>query len=120
MPQFAEIDKNGVVLRVIVADQAFIDSGAVGNPSAWKETKEDGSLRKNYAGPGATYDKGLDAFVPPKPFASFVLNAQTAKYEAPVAKPVDGKSYDWDEKSLNWIPTSEVAVADVSVDTIKP
>lgn len=84
---FAEIDKNNIVLRVIVADQAFINSGAVGSPAKWVQTAYDAlggvykdaqfQARKNYAGIGYTYDKTRDAFIPPKPDDTFVLNEQT-------------------------------------------
>lgn len=106
MPHFAEIDDNGVVLRVIVAEQDFIDSGAVGDPSRWKQTsydaKEGNGLRKNYAGPGYKYDDALDAFIPPKPHASFVLDEEKGLYESPVEKPKDSKGYEWNEASLEW------------------
>jgi hypothetical protein len=106
MAHFAEIDENGAVLRVIVAEQDFIDSGAVGDPSRWKQTsynaKDGTGLRKNYAGVGYTYDANLDAFIPPKPYASFVLNEEKGKYEAPIEKPKDGKEYVWDEENVSW------------------
>lgn len=100
---FAEIDSNKVVLRVIVADQSFINSGVVGNPANWIETTTDGSLRKNYAAKGSTYNTSLDAFVYPQPFPSWTLNSVTARWEAPVAKPKDGKKWIWNEGTLAWI-----------------
>lgn len=112
MSHFAEIDENGIVLRVIVAEQDFIDRGLVGDPSRWKQTsynthagvhKKGGvPFRKNYAGSGFTYDQTLDAFIPPKPYASFVLNVDTCIYEAPIPVPQDGKVYEWDESIVNW------------------
>ena len=60
-------------------------------------------FRKNYAGIGYTYDTQLDAFIPPKPFASWLLNENTAQWEAPVAMPTDGKMYSWDEDTVSWI-----------------
>ena len=91
MAHFAEIDGAGAVLRVIVADQEFIDSGAVGHPSNWVQTSyntmggkhEKGGqpLRKNYAGPGFVYDRGRDAFIPPKPGDDAVLNEETCQWE---------------------------------------
>ncbi len=62
---FAQIDASGTVQRVIVADQAFIDSGKVGDPASWKQTYLDGHKRKRYAGRGFRYDKSADAFVAP-------------------------------------------------------
>lgn len=60
-------------------------------------------FRKNYAGIGYTFDEARDAFIPPKPFASWVLNEETCLWEAPVAHPNDGKFYSWDEEAQNWI-----------------
>lgn len=81
---FAEIDRNGIVLRVIVADQAFINSGVVGDPSNWKQTYYQGETRKNYAGIGYKYDAARDAFVPPKPSAEATLDENTARWVLPV------------------------------------
>jgi hypothetical protein len=69
----------------------------------WKKTSYNGNIRKNYAGIGYTYDEGRDAFIPPKPFASWVLNETTCRYEAPVAKPDDGKYYVWNEETTSWV-----------------
>ena len=101
MPYFAEI-KDGRVVRVIVADQKFIDSGLVGDPKEWIETAIDDSLRKNYAGIGHTYDQSLDAFVPPKPYASWTLDTDACKWQSPKPSPKDGKFYLWDEPTLDW------------------
>jgi hypothetical protein len=60
-------------------------------------------LRKNYAGIGYTYDRVLDAFIPPKPFASWVLNENTCLWGAPIARPTDGKIYNWDENTQQWV-----------------
>lgn len=64
-------------------------------------------LRKNYAGVGYTYDSQRDAFIPPKPFASWVLNEDTCLWDAPVAAPDDGKIYVWDEDAQNWVEVTE-------------
>jgi hypothetical protein len=70
-------------------------------------------FRKNYAGLGYTYNSDIDAFVPPKPFASWLLNEETAQWEAPVAMPEDAgtreppKQYSWDENSVNWIEVQD-------------
>jgi hypothetical protein len=61
-------------------------------------------FRKNYAGPGYTYDAELDAFVPPKPYSSWMLNTQTGLWESPVAYPTDGQRYQWNETALAWEP----------------
>ena len=116
MAHFAEIDDNNVVLRVIVvankdtadANGNEVDSIGVafcqrllgGN---WKQTSYNGNIRKNYAGVGYTYDAGIDAFVPPKPYPSWVLNSNTAQWKAPVPMPQDGKMYSWDEATQSWV-----------------
>ena len=113
MSHFAHIDENDIVTLVIVAEQDFINSGAVGDPNRWIQTsyntfggihKNGGvPLRKNYAGIGYSYVKILDAFVPPKPFNSWILNVNTCLWDPPVQMPNDGKSYYWNEDSLSWI-----------------
>ncbi len=110
MAHYAHIT-NGIVDQVIVAEQDFIDSGAVGPASEWVQTSyntrggvhpEGRPLRKNYAGVGYTYDAAKDAFIPPKPFASWTLDDASCLWNAPVAMPTDGKPYAWDEASLSW------------------
>ena len=110
MSHFAKVE-NGIVTQVIVAEQDFIDSGAVGDPSSWVQASynthggvhpEGRPLRKNYAGVGFSYDGKLDAFIPEKPFASWVLNQETCLWDAPIARPEDGKMYMWDENIANW------------------
>jgi len=68
-------------------------------------------LRKNYAGIGFTYDEERDAFIPPKPFDSWLLDEETCLWQSPVPYPTDGKDYDWDEQTLSWVeveaPTEE-------------
>ncbi len=82
---FAELDQDGVVLRVIVADQAFIDTGAVGDPKNWIQTWPDGSKRANYAGKGYKHDESADAFIPPKPTGDdWVLDTKSYRWEEPV------------------------------------
>jgi len=113
MSHFAQTDENNIVINVIVAEQDFIDSGAVGDPASWIQTsyntqagvhKTGGSpLRKNYAGIGYTYDTVRDAFIPPKAFDSWVLNEDTCHYEPPVQMPSDGKMYSWDEATTSWV-----------------
>jgi hypothetical protein len=70
-----------------------------GQPSA-DQTK---AFRKNYAGLGYTYDAERDAFIPPKPYNSWVLNENTCLWDAPVAMPNDGNRYTWDEATLAWV-----------------
>jgi len=114
MTHFAEIDnETKKVLRVIVAEQDFINSGALGNPNNWIQTSYNTiegihilggiPLRKNFAGIGFEYNENLDAFIPPKPFESFVLNVEKGIYEAPIPRPIDGKDYTWNEETESWI-----------------
>lgn len=112
MSHFAEIDHNNVVIRVIVAEQEFINSGVLGHPSRWIQTsynmyggihtKGEVGFRKNYAGVGYTYDRDRDAFIPPKPYESWLLNEDTCLWEPPVPRPDDGKPYIWNEQEQLW------------------
>ena len=113
MSHFAEVDSTNTVLRVIVAELDFINSGAVGDPAHWIQTSYNTHggvhalggtpLRKNYAGLGYTYDISRDAFIPPKPVASWILNEDTCLWDAPVPMPTDGKMYRWDEETIQWV-----------------
>lgn len=115
MAHFAELDENNVVTRVIVvgnadtSDANGVEKEHIGAAfcerllgGTWKQTSYNGNMRKRYAGIGFTYNEALDAFVPPKPFASWTLNNTTADWEAPVAMPTDGKVYVWNESTLSW------------------
>lgn len=66
------------------------------------------AFRKNYAGIGFVYDEFRDAFIPPKPFASWVLNEQSCLWEAPIPAPQDGQFYDWDEENQSWVVRNEL------------
>lgn len=108
MAHWAEIDENNVVLRVLVGDnndsngdegyQWLIDNLG----GTWVKTSYNATIRKNYAGIGYTFDEARDAFIPPKPYASWVLNEETARWLAPVDRPDDGAFYEWDEETLSW------------------
>lgn len=118
MSHFAQIDDNNTVTQVIVIEQETLNTGLWGDPACWIQTsyntrggvhygadgEPDGgvALRKNYAGIGFTYDAGRDAFVPPKPFASWVLDEDTCLWKAPVPYPTDGKRYVWNELTVSW------------------
>jgi hypothetical protein len=112
MSHFAKV-VDGVVSQVIVAEPEFFQTFVDSSPGEWIQTsyntyggehKLGGTpLRKNYAGIGFTYDRVKDAFIPPKPFASWVLNEDTCLWDAPVAMPDDGKIYTWDEETTNWV-----------------
>jgi len=115
MSYFAKIE-NGLVTQVIVAEQDFID----GIGGVWVQTSyntrggihyapnskdPDGSiaLRKNYAGKGYTYDPDRDAFIPPKPYDSWILDETTCLWEAPIPRPDDGENYLWNEETKLWV-----------------
>lgn len=123
MAHFAEIDENGIVLRVLVVDNAQESNGqdflanTLGLGGTWVKTSYNTvggvhtnggtPLRKNYAGIGYTYDSDRDAFIPPKPFASWTLNEDSCLWDAPVAYPTDGALYTWNEETTSWdlVPT---------------
>jgi hypothetical protein len=114
MAHFAELDSNNVVLRVVVvdnkdtADAQGVEKEHIGAAylerllgGTWKQTSYNGNFRKNYAGIGYTYNADLDAFVAPKPYPSWTLDAN-AQWQAPVPMPQDGKMYSWDEAAQAW------------------
>jgi hypothetical protein len=119
MAHFAKIE-NGVVAQVIVAEQDFIDTGAVGH--GWVQTSyntrggvhygQDGQpsgreqLRMNYAGVGFTYDEARDAFIPPKPFPSWTLSEDTCLWNAPTPMPTEGGPFAWNEETQAWVVTT--------------
>ena len=102
MAHFAEINADNIVQRVIVAEQDFINSGAVGDSFNWVQTSYNGNFRKNYARTGYTYDKAKDAFIAPQPYPSWVLAEPSFQWEAPTPMPTDGKMYTWDEPTVAW------------------
>ena len=102
MSHFAKLNNN-VVTEVIVSEQDFINSGAVGDSFLWVQTSYNGNFRKNYASVGGTYDKAKDAFIAPKPYPSWVLVEDTCQWEAPTAMPDDGQAYEWDEATTAWV-----------------
>lgn len=124
MAHYALINENNEVVNVITGVdeniiQTDIDGTQVGGSSeAWEEfyasrpwfaglkckrTSYNGNIRKNYAGIGYTYDEARDAFIPPKPFDSWILNEDTCLWEAPSPMPNDGKRYKWDESTQSWV-----------------
>lgn len=122
---FAQIDENNIVTQVLVVGndqehrgQEFL-ANDLGLGGTWIKTSynthggvhsEGGTpLRKNYAGIGYTYDAGRDAFIPPKPFNSWVLDEDTCLWNAPTPMPTEGGPYMWVEDDLNWqvIPMGE-------------
>ena len=117
MAHYAFLDENNIVTEVIVGiDENELIEGK--DPETWygefrgqtcKRTSYNNNIRFNYAGIGFTFDpeKGSDgAFIPPKPYPSWVLVEETCLWEAPVAYPEDGNEYVWDEASTSWVAAS--------------
>jgi hypothetical protein len=113
MSHFAKVE-NGIVTQVIVAEQDFINTGLVGDPSSWVQTSYNTyagqhpagrPMRKNYAGIGYVYDSERDAFYAPQPFPSWTLDEDTCTWGAPVAmpEPQANTTYTWDENTLSWV-----------------
>jgi hypothetical protein len=116
MAHFAKVN-NGIVVQVIVAEPEFFNTFVDSSPGQWIQTSYNTHggvhtlggtpLRKNYAGIGYTYDAQRDAFIPPKPFASWLLNDDTCLWDAPVEMPDDGKQYQWNEYTQAWVEVTE-------------
>jgi hypothetical protein len=122
MAHFAKLDHKNVVTQVIVVSnetlnffpfpasepigQAFCES-LFRDGATWKQTSYTAKFRKNYAGIDFIYYEALDAFAPPKPFPSWLLNEETVMWEAPAPYPTDGGEYEWDEPSLSWVAVAE-------------
>jgi hypothetical protein len=129
MAHFAKLDSNNVVIFVTVGRQeddgqeavlssrtgdvykqtSYNTRGGVHYTDGVPSADQSKAFRKNYAGLGYTYDAGRDAFIPPKPFNSWVLNETTCLWDAPVAMPSDAgtgeppKRYTWDEATISWV-----------------
>ena len=116
MAHFAKLDNNNVVLSVHVVnnDDILVDGQEseqrgieyltdIHGHASWKQTSYNGNFRKRYACIGDTYDASRDAFISPKPYASWVLDEDTCLWQAPVPKPDNIESYRWDEESTSWV-----------------
>ena len=116
MAHFAQLNDSNIVIQVIVVhnNELMLDGqeteikgiifckSLYGENTRWKQTSYNLNFRKNFAAPGYTYDESRDAFVPPKFFASWILNETTCQWEAPVPYPNDGNIYIWDEDTQLW------------------
>lgn len=122
MAHFAQLNENNIVINVIVIhnnellDENGNESEAkgiqfckdhYGQDTVWVQTSYNGNIRKNYAGLNYTYDIGLDAFIPPRPFPSWILNDKTYSWDPPIPIPNDG-FYHWDEETLSWIKDGDL------------
>lgn len=117
MAHFAQLDDDNIVVQVIVVSNYDIldETGSeneeigiqfcknlLGLNTRWVQTSYNSTFRKRYGRPGYTYDSIRDAFIPPKPFNSWVLNEQTYDWESPIPYPTDGQEYYWNEDNLDW------------------
>ncbi len=100
MSHFAKIVNNKVT-EVIVAEEDFINSGAVGDPSQWIQTSYNNNFRKQFAGIGFTYDKTNEVFIVRQPYSSWTLDSNY-DWQPPTPRPDDGKEYDWNENTQTW------------------
>ncbi len=108
MAHWAELDENNIVIRVTVGDnndpngdegyQWLIDNLG----GRWIKTSYNGTIRKNFAGVGFTYDELGDAFYAPQPYPSWKLDRRSFTWKSPVAMPTDGKLYKWVEETQTW------------------
>jgi len=125
MAHYAKV-QDGLVTKVIVAEAEFFDTFVDSSPGEWIQTSyntrggihynpetgepsadQSKALRKNYAGIGYTYNAQLDAFIPPKPYASWILDEETCLWNAPTPYPQDNKRYNWNEDTLSWVEIQE-------------
>ena len=103
MAHYAKIDKNNIIQDIIVAEQDFINSGAVGDSFNWIQTSYNSNFRNKYASIGDTWRPDINMFISPSPYESWKLNENTGFWEAPVEKPNDGKYYIWNENNKEWV-----------------
>lgn len=122
MAHYAFLDSNNIVTEVIVGKNEGDDGvdwelwygefrGQICkrtsyNTVAGVHTNGGTPYRKNYAGIGYTYDAGRDAFIPPKPYASWLLDEQTCNWNSPVPTPQGDKQYTWDESTIAWVEST--------------
>jgi hypothetical protein len=117
MAHFAQLDENSVVTQVIVVNNNDCQIDGVeteeigivfckslfGAETNWKQTSYHGNIRKNYAGIGFSYDAVRDAFIPPKPFASWLLDEGTCLWVSPIPMPSGAGLYSWNESLQEWV-----------------
>ena len=118
MAHFAELENNIVTRVIVVHNNELLDENGIEQEANgiafcqshfgtdnWKQTSYNGTIRKNYAGIGYTYDEQRDAYIPPKPYASWLLNEDTCQWVSPVPHPtpVGDEGYYWDENTTSWV-----------------
>jgi hypothetical protein len=114
MAHFAQLENNIVTKVIVVANQDILDKNGQESEQkgidfcsnllggTWLQTSYNGRIRKHYAGVGYIYDEGRDAFIPPKPFNSWLLDETTCQWKAPIDMPTDDKKYSWNEDTTSW------------------
>lgn len=122
MAHFAQLDKNWVVQQVIVVNNSILlnEQGVecdwlgeqfcqqlYGAHTKWIQTSYNGNKYKNFAGIGYTFDPHRNAFIPPRPHSSWILNEESCRWDAPVPFPSDGGFYAWDEESGAWLAVDQ-------------
>ena len=119
MAHFACLENNIVTKVIVVSNQDILDENGQESEQkgidfcsnllggTWKQTSYNGNIRKNYAGVGYTYDEGRNAFIPPKPYNSWLLDEDKAQWKAPVDYPTDEGKYTWNEEILTWDAINE-------------
>ena len=111
MAHYAKIENDIVTNVIVISNEEEKSLGEAAmelklktdRGGTWKKTSYNGSIRKNYAGKGSTFDSLRDAFIPPKPYPSWTLIELTCQWEAPTPYPTDGLIYSWDEATLSWV-----------------
>ena len=111
MAHFAKLGVGNIILKVEVVsndiattEQAGVDflNNLYNTRDVWKQTSYNGNIRKNFASINYTYDEDKNAFIAPKPYASWILNETTCLWEAPTAYPDDDNRYTWNETTTSW------------------
>lgn len=119
MAHFAKLDENNIVIGVVVVNNDVLEleneeqsginflNNLYGSEANWKQTSYNNNFRKNYAGIGYKYDLSLDAFIPPKPYNSWILDEETCTWQPPIPYPTvedsSGEIYIWDETTVSWL-----------------
>lgn len=116
MAHFARLENNKVVQVIVVNNDVILENeieseekgiafckNLFGEEGIWKQTSYNGTFRKNFASSNYVYDEMRDAFIPPQPFVSWILNEETCQWIPPVPIPGDAQFYGWSEKIRNWV-----------------
>ena len=106
MAHYAKV-LNKKVTNIIVAEEEFFSSFVDTEPGEWIQCSYNNNIRGVFPGVGFEYNKEHDIFVAPKPYESWILDVEKARYKAPKDYPDDGKDYKWDEDSLDWVETQQ-------------